>query len=122
MASCKNKKILLVEDDHETRKVLEVLLANEGYKVISAANGLEALRKLDKASPDLVVSDVRMPVMDGVELCAVLRTRVKLPVVMITAYETPKRKTWDALFLKPIEVPSLLDRIRSLLGAEPSHA
>ena len=111
------KRVLVVEDDAETRALLEVVLSQAGYEVKAAANGLDGYREARGFHPDLVVTDLMMPIMDGVELCAVLRSQSDIPVVLITAYEPPKhRAIWDAYFNKPLEIPELLDSVKRLTG------
>jgi len=112
------KRVLVVEDDAETRSLLEVVLSQAGYEVKAAANGLEGYREARDFRPDLVVTDFMMPIMDGVELCAVLRAQSHIPVVLITAYAPPKhRPIWDAYFGKPLEIPALLDSVERLTAA-----
>lgn len=112
------KRVLIVEDDADTRAMLEVVLTQAGYEVQAAANGLDGYRQARDFRPDLVVTDFMMPIMDGVELCAVLRAQSHIPVVLITAYAPPKhRAIWDAYFDKPLELPKLLDSVDRLTAA-----
>lgn len=112
------KRVLIVEDDADTRAMLEVVLTQAGYEVQAAANGLDGYRQARDFRPDLVVTDFMMPIMDGVELCAVLRAQSHIPVVLITAYAPPKhRAIWDAYFDKPLEIPKLLDSVDRLTAA-----
>ncbi len=81
------KKILIVEDEPEIHTLLDELLRDK-YGLIKANNGLEALRAVEKEMPDLVISDVMMPVMDGIELCRKIKSDLnfcQIPVILLTA-------------------------------------
>jgi len=82
-----NEKILIVDDETSIRKVLGFMLEENGYIVQTASSGAEALQGIDKDPPDLVMSDIKMPEMDGMRLLEELRTRdPALPVIMLTAF------------------------------------
>src|SRR5574337_1174614 len=79
--------ILVVDDEQAMREFLTVLLEKQGHRVIAAADGEQALELVAHQSPDLVISDVRMPKMDGIGLLTGIRkTDPRLPVIMMTAY------------------------------------
>jgi len=79
--------ILLVDDDHSLRNMLSFVLGKEGYQVDEAVNGMDALKKLKGRKYDLVISDIRMPDLNGIELLKKIKTHEQeLPVIMITAY------------------------------------
>lgn len=83
----KKKVVLVVEDEKEVQMFIQELL-REDYSILNASNGEEALRAIKKESPDLIISDVMMPVMDGVELCEKVKTNVNthhIPFIMLTA-------------------------------------
>jgi two-component system NtrC family response regulator len=83
------EKILLVDDDASLRKVLEFNLEQEGYGVISASNGDEALKLYDAENPDLVITDIKMPGLDGIDLLKEIKRRdIEKLVVVITAFGT----------------------------------
>ena len=115
------KQILIVDDEYDTRAVLEIILSAEGYETTSASHGLEALKMIEEHAPDLVLTDVMMPVMDGIELCAVLRTRQhtsNIPLVLITAsHNVPQQQIWDGYVPKPIDIPKLVQTVEALLPA-----
>ncbi|MCU0276710.1 MAG: sigma-54 dependent transcriptional regulator [Acidobacteria bacterium] len=83
----KTVSILVVDDDHSLRNMLAFVLGKEGYQVEEAVSGLEALKKLKQGKYDLVISDIRMPDLSGIELLKKIKTHdPELPVIMITAY------------------------------------
>ncbi len=117
--------VLLVEDERAVRLVVERALRRGGLDVITASDGSVALDLLDTARIDLLVSDVVMPGIDGVELLdAVRRRRPSLPVVLISGYaEPPQRRALDsagAVFLaKPFAADDLLAAVRAAFAASP---
>ncbi|MBT9539744.1 sigma-54 dependent transcriptional regulator [Thiobacillus sp.] len=85
----KGKQILVVDDEPKMRRVLEILLQKMGHRVLGAGNGVEALALFQANSVDLVITDLRMPEMDGIELLAALRAQAsEVPVMVITAHGT----------------------------------
>ena len=124
-------KILVVDDDLRNVRVLEMNLKAEGYNVIAAYNGHEALEKVNAENPDLILLDIMMPGMDGYEVCKRLRqnkaTRA-IPIIMLTAYEKGLDKKIEALDLgadefieKPFKRHEVLARVRSLLRMKSLH-
>ncbi|MXQ53889.1 response regulator transcription factor [Shimazuella alba] len=77
--------ILVVDDDRDIRNLLELYLRNEGYQVVHASNGAEALKTIEKQKIDLVLLDIMMPEMDGLEACIAIRTNHQMPIIMLTA-------------------------------------
>ena len=115
-------QILVVEDDTNTRKLMEAVLKEHGYSPIPAKDGLEALRLLDSHHIDLVLLDIMLPVMDGYELTRQLReTDFKLPILMVTAKQLPEDKKkgfivgTDDYMTKPVDEEEMILRIRALL-------
>jgi CheY-like chemotaxis protein len=95
-------RILIVDDLEENLYLLEVLLEGNGYKVIPAKNGVEALSKLRKESIDLIISDILMPRMDGFQLCRECKkdeSLKKIPFIFYTATYTDKEDEKFALSL-----------------------
>ncbi|MGM9975095.1 MAG: response regulator transcription factor [Clostridiaceae bacterium] len=114
--------ILVVEDDKNLRKLMTAYLEQEGYKVITASNGVEALAIIDKHHIDLLVSDIMMKNMDGYELVSSLREAgFTLPILMVTAKESfeDKKKGFqlgtDDYMVKPINMQEMLLRVAALL-------
>ncbi|MEV5981490.1 response regulator transcription factor [Streptomyces sp. NPDC052114] len=116
------RTVLVVEDDPGVRSTLDQLLRFEGYRVLQAADGLEALGLLEQERPDLAVVDVVMPKLDGLGLCRMLRRRGdRLPILVLTArHEVGDRVAGldagaDDYLAKPFATEELFARIRALL-------
>jgi two-component system, OmpR family, response regulator MprA len=118
-------RVLVVEDDEDIADVLRRSLRNEGYEVRTSADGVEALDVATGFVPDLVVLDLGLPGLDGIEVCRKLRTDGDVPILMLTARaETEDRVTGldsgaDDYLVKPFERTELLARIRALLRRRP---
>jgi DNA-binding response OmpR family regulator len=118
-------RVLVVEDDADIADVLRRSLRNEGYEVRTSADGVEALDMAVGFVPDLVVLDLGLPGLDGIEVCRRLRLEGDVPILMLTARaETEDRVTGldsgaDDYLVKPFERKELLARIRALLRRRP---
>jgi DNA-binding response OmpR family regulator len=115
------KRVLLVEDESNQRLLYERELTKEGYEVVLAEDGKEALDKLREQRPDLVVLDLCMPGMDGIEtLGKVLSRDNTIPVILHTAYSSYKDNfmTWsaDAYVVKSADLGELKAKIRDVLS------
>jgi DNA-binding response OmpR family regulator len=113
---------MVVEDDYNTRKLMETVLIQNGYEVILAKDGVDALEKMDNHHVDLIVLDLMMPRMDGYEFTETLRQcNNSIPILMVTAKETPadKRKGFivgtDDYMVKPVDEEEMVLRIAALL-------
>lgn len=118
-------KILIVDDHAETRHLLGKLLEIEGYKIVCAEDGQIGFETVQQENPDLIVTDIGMPKVDGIELIRMIREDPScrdVPVIVITAYgqrvcskaiETGANAAMD----KPLQFESLLEQIRELLIA-----
>jgi class 3 adenylate cyclase len=123
-------RILVVDDNPQNVKLLEQLLRGSGYEPVSALSGREALDKMAKSKPDLVLLDVVMPQMSGYEVCRAIRadpSTALLPVVMVTALDPGEERVKgieagaDDFLSKPINQPELLARVKSLLRIRALH-
>ena len=113
--------VLIVEDDPHTVEVVQLYLRRDGHQVISAADGLEGLRLAREAHPDLVVLDLMLPGMDGIEVCRLLREESEVPIVMLTARAEEEDRLAgldlgaDDYVTKPFSPRELAARIRAVL-------
>jgi len=123
-------KILLVEDNEMNRDMLTRRLQRKGYELVIAADGKEAVRKAQSQTPDLILMDIRLPVMDGWE--AMRRIKIipetqSIPIIALTAHAMAgdMEKCLDAgcddYDTKPIDLPRLLEKMQALLNNLDSH-
>jgi CheY-like chemotaxis protein len=119
------KKILVVDDDRDDLKMVSMILEPEGYEVVTAENGNEALRKVETDAPDLILLDVMMPELDGFAACAKLKSSPKsrgIPIVLLTGVAKQITKTRypidgvlraeaDDYLEKPLEPKALLEAV-----------
>jgi two-component system chemotaxis response regulator CheY len=117
-------KLLIVDDDKTTRKLLSLYLKGKGYEVVPAENGLDAIEKLGTESISLVVTDMNMPYMDGIELTKTLRSDSilkNIPIIMVTteADDDEKKKAFDAgvddYLVKPTNADAISDSIKRIV-------
>ena len=118
------KCILVVEDHVDNRDILRDLLTTEGYELIEAMNGKEALEKAATRQPDLILMDIQLPILDGYEATRILKSDPilkSIPIVVITSYamsgdaEKAYSAGCDAYISKPIDHQVLLEIIRNRL-------
>src|SRR3712207_1035206 len=113
--------ILLVDDDAALLEVTSIVLASEGYRVLTAEDGVEALRILGREDPDLVVLDIMLPRMSGFEVLKKMREQSDVPVVLLTAKSQSVDKVVglelgaDDYITKPFDTKELLARIKAIL-------
>ncbi len=125
VANTKKALILIVEDDANQRALYEEEMRDEGYEVATAADGREALKLAGELRPNLVVMDVNMPVMDGLDtLSRLIEADRHVPVIIHTAYASYKDSfaSWsaDAYIVKSSDLSHLKNSVRELLAARPS--
>jgi two-component system KDP operon response regulator KdpE len=113
--------ILIVDDEPQIRRVMLTTLTSHGYTVVEAASGEEALEKLRSERPDLIILDVNMPGISGIETCAEIRTSSDVPIIMLTIRNSERDKVQaldagaDDYVVKPFGVQELMARIRAAL-------
>ena len=114
-------KILLVEDEESFREGLSFMLSKEGYEVITAEDGNVAITKFEQHGADLVLLDVMLPGLSGLDVCKKLRTLTKVPIIMLTAKDTELDKVLgleigaDDYITKPFSSRELLARVKAIL-------
>ena len=121
--------ILLVDDEESVQKLLTYPLERDGYRVVQARDGDEALARFDAEPIDLVVLDVMLPRLDGLEVCKRLRARGSVPIVMLTARDDELDKVVglelgaDDYITKPFSIREFRSRVRALLrrASSPRH-
>jgi two-component system KDP operon response regulator KdpE len=119
-------RILVVDDDPQIRRVMRVTLTAEGYEVDDARSGEEALDKLRDHQSDLVLLDMNMPGMGGIETCRLIRAGSEIAVIMLTVRDSEEDKVTaldagaDDYVTKPFRTPELLARIRAALRRAPA--
>ncbi len=119
------RKILIAEDDPASRELLLEILSGQGYEVVEAHDGTEALDKIEQTNPDLVLMDIQMPGLDGFGVLSRLRENPRfaaLPVVALTAYamredrERTRKAGFTAHLTKPVNGVALRDQLQLLLA------
>ncbi len=123
--------VLIVEDEFAIADLLEMALTDEGYHVVKAANGRQGLERLAENSPDLVITDFMMPVLDGVGLIQAIRQsegQCKLPIIIMSSMPEAnvhaRINSYAAFVRKPFQIAALVRLVAHVLGAaewEPSH-
>ncbi|MBQ8951106.1 MAG: response regulator transcription factor [Eubacterium sp.] len=126
-----NKKLLVVEDEPEIRDILKNYLTNEGYEVVLASDGVEAISLFAGGSFDLVILDIMMPKIDGYGVCEVIKKQSDVPVIFLSALNDDKSqiKGYDLMaddyVTKPFSMPIFLRKVNALLrrsdSAETRH-
>ncbi|MBN1884109.1 MAG: response regulator [Candidatus Krumholzibacteriota bacterium] len=120
-------KVLVVDDEVNITQILEFSIASEGYEVIAASNGEEAIEKARREQPDLIILDVMMPRIDGYEACRILKANPltrNIPVMLLTAKgrDIDKRLGYEVgatdYIVKPFSPNKLVDRIHELLACK----
>ncbi len=120
-------KVLMIDDDSQFRRVLRKVLIGEGYEVAEAANGKLALEMLQRARQDLVLLDMAMPAMNGLETCRAIRAFSDVPIIAVSVRHLEKDKITaldsgaDDYITKPFSLQELLARIRAALRRRPAE-
>lgn len=122
----KKQSILVVDDEKDIREVIEIYLANEGFEVITACDGLEALEKLENTNIDLIILDIMMPKLDGIRTCLKIREEKKMPIIMLSAKGEDSDKILglnigaDDYVVKPFNPLELVARVKSQIRRNTS--
>jgi DNA-binding response OmpR family regulator len=117
-------KILVVEDERTLRETLQYNLQRQGYEVLTVSDGLQAIKVARKERPDLILLDLMLPQIDGLEVCRVLRQEMALPILMLTARVDEVDKVVglevgaDDYMTKPFSMRELMARVKALLRRE----
>jgi two-component system, OmpR family, alkaline phosphatase synthesis response regulator PhoP len=121
------KRVLVVDDDVRTVELVKLYLSRDGYRVLTAYDGVEALRLAREARPDLIVLDLMLPDIYGLEVCRILRRESDVPIIMLTARTTDQDKLTgldagaDDYVTKPFSPGELAARVRAVLRRLPGE-
>ena len=121
------KRVLVVDDDAKTVELVKLYLNRDGYRVLTAHDGIEALRLAREGHPDLIVLDLMLPGIDGLEVCRTLRDESDVPIIMLTAKTTDQDKLTgldlgaDDYVTKPFSPRELAARVRTVLRRIPGE-
>jgi two-component system, OmpR family, KDP operon response regulator KdpE len=119
-------RILIVDDEPQIRRILRTTLIGAGYEVDDARTGVEALEKVHRFRPDLVLLDINMPGMNGLDVCRELRAGTNIAIIMLTVRDSESDKVGaldagaDDFVTKPFSTPELLARMRAALRRVPA--
>ena len=121
------KRVLVVDDDVKTVELVKLYLKRDGYQVLTAYDGVEALHLARESSPDLIVLDLMLPDIDGLEICRILRHESDVPIIMLTARTTDQDKLIglglgaDDYVTKPFSPKVIAARVRAVLRRLPGE-
>jgi two-component system alkaline phosphatase synthesis response regulator PhoP len=121
------KRVLVVDDDVKTVELVKLYLNRDGYRVLTAYDGEEALRLARESHPDLIVLDLMLPGIDGLEICRILRAESDVPIIMLTAMTTDQDRLTgldlgaDDYVTKPFSPRELAARVRAVLRRLPGE-
>jgi DNA-binding response OmpR family regulator len=122
-----SKRVLVVDDDVKTVELVKLYLNRDGYRVLTAYDGLEAIRLAQEGHPDLIVLDLMLPGIDGLEVCRTIREESDVPIIMLTARTTDEDKLVglelgaDDYVTKPFSPRELAARVRVVLRRLPGE-
>lgn len=122
------KNILVVDDDTKIVELVKLYLVREGYTVLIAYNGVEALKIARESHPDLIILDIMLPGIDGLEVCKTLRAESSVPIILLTAKTTEQDRIVgldlgaDDYVIKPFSPKELVARVRAVFRRTPDEA
>lgn len=122
-----DKRVLVVDDDAKTVELVKLYLNRDGYKVLTAYDGVEALRLAREGHPDLIVLDIMLPGIDGFEVCRTLRSESDVPIIMLTARTAEQERLTglglgaDDYVTKPFSPREVAARVRAILRRLPGE-
>ena len=127
MAIDRNRNVLVVDDNEDNLLLMELLLKSEGYRVNSANSGIGGLQKICQCHPDLIILDLMMPDISGLEVIQSLKSKCHLssiPIILLTANSSLKPtdvKDVDAVCYKPFDLNNILEKIKLLMTTNGSQ-
>ncbi len=118
--SVAGERVLVVDDEPYIVDLLDELLDDEGYHVLRANDGINALEEIERQPPDLILADVMMPRLDGLTLAAQLRDRGdETPIILMSAAVTPRDASY-AFIAKPFDIDEMLGLVANMLHDRPA--
>jgi two-component system, OmpR family, response regulator ResD len=116
-----NYKVLIADDEAQIREILRVYFQKEGFEVLEAENGQVALEKVEADHPDILLLDIMMPVMDGLQVCEEVRRKYDIPIIMLTAKDDDDDRILgletgaDDYITKPFNTREVVARVKAVL-------
>lgn len=117
----KQQTVLIADDEPQIREILSIYFKKEGFKVIEAADGAEALVQVQAGKPDIILLDIMMPVLDGLEVCKQVRKISDIPIIMLTAKDSDDDRVLgleigaDDYISKPFNTREVVARVKAVL-------
>lgn len=117
----KQQTVLIADDEPQIREILSIYFKKEGFKVIEAADGAEALVQVQAGKPDIILLDIMMPVLDGLEVCKQVRKISDIPIIMLTAKDSDDDRILgleigaDDYISKPFNTREVVARVKAVL-------
>jgi len=117
--------VLVVDDDHNIREILSLYFTKEGFQVEEAADGVEAIRKIDQVKPNVIILDIMLPILDGTEVCRQVRKFSRVPIIMLSARVEDEDRIMglelgaDDYIVKPFNPREVIARVNAVLRRVP---